>query len=341
MPRFKSELNEIEGVYQFKIDVPFDVKFVCIYLLKVDGKNVLFDAGFNTGNWSRLFFSLLEEINLSIKDIDYCFISHEHLDHIGLIKRFKKKNPDIKILMGDITHELVKWEADPEKLTEVENAAKDIAKMLMKFGMSEKQGNAIVKFATFWPKLRVYQKPDVLLQDNDEVSIGTNKLKAIWTPGHSLGHICVFDRSNKFLFSGDHILSKITPHVGNFLIKPSLREKYNNLGNILDHYLKSLDRIDKLNPRIIFPAHQEIIHNPHERILEIKEHHKNRLKEISTMIKDKPMTPLKIANIHFGELDQLNTFLAISEIITHLIYLEHQERVERIEKSGKILFKSI
>ena len=37
---------------------------------------------------------------------------------------------------------------------------------------------------------------------------------------------------------------------------------------------------------------------------------------------------------------EINTFLAISEIISHLIYLEHQGKIERIEKNGKFLFVS-
>jgi len=162
----------------------------------------------------------------------------------------------------------------------------------------------------------------------------------MWTPGHSLGHICVFDDDKKYLFSGDHILSRITPHIGNFIVDPVNRKNY-DFENILDHYLKSLDKIDKLNPKLIFPSHQEIIFNPHERIIAIKEFHKNRLKEISNLIKNNPLTPLRISQIHFGEsLDELNAYLALSEVISHLIYLESQEKVHRIEKNGKILFIS-
>ena len=109
----------------------------------------------------------------------------------------------------------------------------------------------------------------------------------------------------------------------------------------MDLYLKSLDKIDELKPKIIFPSHQEVIYNPHERIMEIKEHHKNRLKEISDLIKDNAMTPYKISQIHFGEeLDEINTYLALNEVLSHLFYLERQEKVKRIEKDGNFLFHS-
>lgn len=139
------------------------------------------------------------------------------------------------------------------------------------------------------------------------------------------------------MFAGDHILSSITPHIGNFLVVPKYRNQ--DFENILDYYLASLDRIDKLNPRIIFPAHQEVIYNPHERILEIKEHHKNRLKEISSLIENNPMIPVKIAQLHFGDdLDEMNSYLALSEVVAHLIYLERQEKVKKMEKNGKIYY---
>ncbi len=335
---YKSEFSKIEGVYRFKIDVPFEVKFVCIYLLKIDNKNVLIDAGLNLGDWSKVFFSVLNDAKLNIKDIDYCIISHAHLDHVGLLKKFKRKNPNLQILMHDITNEILKWSTDPENFKEIEISAEKMAQEMIKYGISDKQGKRISQFFTSWPKMIRYQKPDMLLHDGDEITFGTNKLKIIWTPGHSFGHICVFDQNKQHLFSGDHILSEITPHIGVFNISPALKDKY-NFNNILGNYLESLDRIDKLNPKIIFPGHQKIIYNPHRRILDIKEHHKNRLKEIFDLIVDKPLTPHRISQIHFGEdLDEMNGFLALNEVLSHLIYLEHQEKVKRIEGNNKILF---
>ena len=81
MSKFKSEVTEIEDVYRIKIDVPFAVKYVCVYLFEIDDKKVLIDAGLNMGKWDKIFYSLLDDIGLSISDIDYCFITHRHIDH--------------------------------------------------------------------------------------------------------------------------------------------------------------------------------------------------------------------------------------------------------------------
>ncbi|MFX1391168.1 MAG: MBL fold metallo-hydrolase [Promethearchaeota archaeon] len=340
MPDTNFEINEINGIYQIKIDVPFAVKYVCLYLFKMNGKNVLIDSGLNMGNWKEKVFSAFDNLNISIQDIDYCIITHIHTDHIGLVKIFKQVNPNLKILMHDITHDILKWEKNEDNLNELEDQAKKTAKELIRYGISEELGKKVIQFFLFWPKFLQYQKPDIIVHDGDLIF---DRLKVIWTPGHSFGHICIFDKEKGYLFSGDHILSRITPHIGNFIIPRHMVEKYKSydFNNILKHYLASLDKINQLNPNIIFPAHQEIIYNPQERIQQIKEHHKKRLSEISSVIKNNPLTAFRVSQIHFGEdLDEMNSFMALSEVLGHLFYLEAEGKVKSIEENGRLLYFS-
>jgi len=339
--KFKSEISKINDVVRIKIDVPFGVRFVCNYLFELNGKTVLIDSGLNMGNWSKVFFTTLEEHGYNISDVDYCIITHIHTDHIGLIRKFKRKNPDLKLLMHDITHRTLKWETDKNKKDEFREEAIKIANLMIKYGISEERGKRVVEFLTLWPNYLQYQEPDQLIHDG-EIILGD--LKIIWTPGHSFGHICIFNKKNGYLFSGDHILSRITPHIGNFVISSALRNEFEDqhFDNILNHYLKSLEKIDNLQPKVIFPAHQDIIYDPHKRIQEIQEHHENRLNEILAILQDKTLTPFKISQIHFGtELDEMNSYMALSEVLGHLIYLEYQGRVEKTERNGKYFFQRI
>jgi hypothetical protein len=71
----------------------------------------------------------------------------------------------------------------------------------------------------------------------------------------------------------------------------------------------------------------------------MKKHHATRLSEVSKMIENKPLTPYEMSLIHFGEdLDGMNTLLALSEILSHLIYLENQGKIKRIEKNELLYF---
>ncbi|MFX1279595.1 MAG: MBL fold metallo-hydrolase [Promethearchaeota archaeon] len=342
----KSEINEIDGVYQFKINFPsFEgLQFVSMYLLKIEENYILIDAGLSFRECENLFFSELENLNISIDDLKYLILTHEHPDHIGIAKAIKLKNPNIQILAHEMTNSLMRWRVRPKNSEYTQDSAEESSSYLIKYGMDEDQAKKVLNYMVNFRSFTEYHEPDRILRDNDEISINSNKLKIIWTPGHSIGHICVFYEKKSYLFSGDHILSRITPHIGAYIIPNTMIEEYKGVdfNNILKHYLDSLDRIDQLNPSIIFPAHQEIIYNPHERILDIKKHHENRLIEIADTIKEEPKTPYQISQLHFGKnLSEINEFLAISEVLSHLIYLEHQHKVKRIEKNNKIYFVRI
>ncbi len=346
MHKLNSETREIDGVFRFQIDFPtsYGLKFVCIYLIKIEDKNVLIDAGLNFPDWEKIFFSELQKLNLSIGDIDYLIVTHGHPDHLGVMNTLKTKNPDVQILMHELTQESIAWMKNTDNLDEKSKRAEEMSKQMMMYGVSEKQGKRIMQFLTAMRSFTEFQEPDRILLDNEEISIGSNILKIIWTPGHSLGHICIFNENTSHLFAGDHILSRITPHIGSFMVPVDISANYQNydFNNILKYYLKSLDRIDELDPKIIFPAHQDVIYNSHERILEMKAHHQSRLIEISRLIENNPLTPYEISQIHFGdELDEINTFLGLGEILSHLIYLENQDKVKRIEKNNRIYFLKI
>ena len=44
---------------------------------------------------------------------------------------------------------------------------------------------------------------DHLIKDNDEIKLGTIRLKVLHTPGHTLGSVCYYAKAEKVLFSGD------------------------------------------------------------------------------------------------------------------------------------------
>ena len=330
-------VQKLEGINQ--INIGFS-NIVSLYLFNVNDNLILIDAGWSMQYWKNAFYKALNELKLNLKDIDYCIISHEHPDHTGLISDLKKANPEVKICMHEIAHELAKLRLDLIKKNDLEERAKNRGELLISYGMDKKEVDLMIqRFGTGRMRFE-YIEPDLLLSDNDKIVDG--ELQIIHSPGHSVGHICVYYPKKEILFSGDHILSKITPHLGTFII-PGASEfnKKNKFENILEHYLNSLDRIDELNSKIILPGHEQIIYDPHKRITGIKNHHQNRLYEISKIIENTPMTPLQIALRHFGDdLDQMNKILAISETLVHLDYLEFQNRVHKTEKNGVLFYRS-
>ena len=89
------------------------------------------------------------------------------------------------------------------------------------------------------------------LRDGDVIDLGGIRLEVLETPGHSLGSICLFDRENGYLFTGDLML---TWQVWGQL----------ECSTTLKDYGMSLDRLKALEPLVkeVFPAHGRN-DNPH------------------------------------------------------------------------------
>jgi glyoxylase-like metal-dependent hydrolase (beta-lactamase superfamily II) len=128
------------------------------------------------------------------------------------------------------------------------------------------------------------------------------------------------------VFTGDHVLPKITPNISWYPI-PDF--------NPLKEYLQSLRKV-AWNTRA-FPAHGDEMPDLSTRVAELLSHHERRLAEVLKILKE-PMTTYQIAQRMawdagpFEQFDVYNKIFAIGEAYSHLLYLEEQGVVRRIEK---------
>ena len=95
------------------------------------------------------------------------------------------------------------------------------------------------------------------LDEGDTLQLGEHRFEVIHTPGHSPGHISLFDLTHKIMLSGD--LVGVTPA----WYTPSS-------GGVVG-YLSSLDKMEKFNAVKMLPSHGPIINTPTDAILKIRE----------------------------------------------------------------------
>jgi glyoxylase-like metal-dependent hydrolase (beta-lactamase superfamily II) len=55
--------------------------------------------------------------------------------------------------------------------------------------------------------------PFHVLKGGDKIIIGDNSFRCIETPGHTKGHMCLYEPDKKIFIAGDHILNDITPTI--------------------------------------------------------------------------------------------------------------------------------
>ena len=130
--------------------------------------------------------SLLKEINEKNLYLKYIFITHAHWDHVDGIFDIEEKFPDAKVCISKEEYTAMQEytnfakTSDPERFEEIMKDSA-LAKMI-----SIDLGSI---------------KPDIFIKDNEEFKVGTSVIRAILSPGHSIGSVC-FSCDN-LLFSGD------------------------------------------------------------------------------------------------------------------------------------------
>src|SRR5918992_1147076 len=114
-------------------------------------------------------------------------------------------------------------------------------------------------------------KPDREVSDGELIDLPGRKLRVIWTPGHSPGHICLHLEDAGRMFTGDHVLPRITPHIG---LYPYDTPDVDPLGD----YLESLSRVADIGAAAggatdALPAHEHRFSGIGDRAREIVAHH--------------------------------------------------------------------
>jgi glyoxylase-like metal-dependent hydrolase (beta-lactamase superfamily II) len=154
---------------------------------------------------------------------------------------------------------------------------------------------------------------DDVLELEGEPSI---KLRALYTPGHSRGHLCFYDERTGALISGDNIVG-----FGSVLIDPPE-------GNMRD-YLASLHRMRALpNLSVLFGGHGPAIANPYEKIDEYITHRLQREELILSAVREGAATPKEIVARAYTDVSPNAHAMAERAVLAHLEKLKQDGRVD-------------
>jgi glyoxylase-like metal-dependent hydrolase (beta-lactamase superfamily II) len=148
--------------------------------------------------------------------------------------------------------------------------------------------------------------------------------------------MCLFEPNKKILVAGDHILSDITPNITYSLeMKDPLKE-----------YLTNLEKVSALDIKIVLPGHRRLLHNLRKRIIEIQEHHRDRLNEVLRALRDGPKTAIQIAptltwdisSKNWDEFPPTQKWFAFGETLAHIRFLENSQKVHHDIQADKIVY---
>jgi glyoxylase-like metal-dependent hydrolase (beta-lactamase superfamily II) len=175
-----------------------------------------------------------------------------------------------------------------------------------------------------------------ILKEGDILRISDYVFHCLETPGHSKGHMCLYEPNKKILVAGDHILRDITPTIS------LLDDDWDPLKN----YLESLDKVYQLDIELVLPGHREVFKDAKERIQELKNHHAKRLDEIIAILRKGRKNAFQVASQMTWDIvyDSWDLFpvsqkwFATGEAISHLKYLEEKGIVRKETQQHKRIY---
>ena len=325
----------IPGIHQLQLPMPQSyLEYINVYLIQGDNGHLLVDTGWNTVDSFDSLKKQLAEIDVDIKDISQIVVTHIHPDHYGLVGKLRQLS-QAKIAL----HHLEKDKIESRYIN-IDNLLQKIAHWLHSNGVPPDEVTELKAASLGVIKFIAPTLPDVTLNGGETISTGAFNLQVLWTPGHSPGHICLYEPTKKVLLSGDHILPTITPHIG---LHPQSSE------NPLGDFINSLNTVKKLDVNLVLPGHGNSFTDLASRIKKLIQHHEQRIAEVLTPIRIKPKTAYQISaeitwlpgtgGVSWQDLSPLNRRLAIAETIAHLELTRIDGKVDKFSRDSTIYYR--
>jgi glyoxylase-like metal-dependent hydrolase (beta-lactamase superfamily II) len=307
----------MDAVERIAIPTPFDVGRVNCYLFTGNGLTIL-DPGPATETAYETLATHLNQRGHRIADIERVLITHPHMDHYGIARRLTEESGASVLAHTDATDRL----ADPVAYFDREQAF--FRPFLVAMGLPAEMVDTVVQLPESYTDFREPVTVDRELDEGDIVDVGMD-LTCVHTPGHAPGSLCYVASSGDIVFTGDHVLSDITPNPLLTLTPGTDDERTRSL----PVYLESLRNIRSLEATVGYGGHRAPMQDFHDRVRETIEHHQGRKETIADMVAStEPTTAYDIMQELFPDLPVTEMFPGMSEVIGHLDLLEDEDRVE-------------
>ena len=315
------------GVFVVHLPLPARPTIVNVTLLRGGQEWALVDTGVNSTDSSATFAAALQQVGCTPERIGKILCTHHHPDHFGATKTYKDLcGAEVFIHRRD--YESAQWFAPRQR-----SAA--AVQFVIRHGFPIAHVVSLPSPAEMWGSLYAPATPDHFMEDGEVIHVGDLEIEVITTPGHTAGHCVLYLRRQRVLLAGDHLLPKITPHVGVYPQGPA---------NPLADFLDSLRKVQPLAVDLVLPAHGGVYTEHRHRINQILHHHEYRLQEIFDLVRHRARTAYEVATLAFGfdiESPLAVQFPATFETLAHLEYLRAGGKVARQEGSERTLYQAM
>jgi len=368
------------GVWSVPVPIPGNpLGYTLVYALESTGGPVLVDAGWNHPDSWQALSGGLASLGIDVASVRGVVVTHFHPDHAGLAGQVRQESGawiamhEADAALVELMHGLsddAHRDFQSEMLRRAGAGTGEVASMEARPPAGEAPGTASGRApdhpagaetgrggsrpagaetgrggsrpVSAPPSGRQTPAlPDRRLRDGDLIDLPGRKLRAVHTPGHTPGHICLHLEDADRLFTGDHVLPDITPHIG---IYPYDRNDVDPLGDFLD----SLHRVADLGTLDALPAHEWIFPDVAARAVQIRQHHEEKLEQLHAQLSElaEPPTIWETAammtwNRPWADLPPMLRGMAAGEAAAHLRTLEARGVIRRVPGFDPVRFQAL
>jgi glyoxylase-like metal-dependent hydrolase (beta-lactamase superfamily II) len=306
-----------EHVARIPLPLPLpDLKEVNAYAIDGEDGLTLVDPGWASAESEAVLAAALRQLGYEAGDVRRILVTHAHWDHYTQAVKWQRQYGATLLLGREERHTIAAFDrihgVYPNQVVLLRRAgATALADDLERLELEPYERDMPVG------------NPDVWLQGGEEIDCGGVTIVAHATPGHTRGHMVFEELADGLLFTGDHVLPRITPSVG-FERAPDQLP--------LRSYLDSLRFCMTRSEAQMLPAHGAVTDEVGSRVAELLTHHEQRLDEILGLVAAGAETAHDVARqmrwtrreCALDELGTVHSMAAVLEVAAHLELLETQ-----------------
>jgi glyoxylase-like metal-dependent hydrolase (beta-lactamase superfamily II) len=322
-----------EGIHTLRIPTPFAVGRVNTYLIE-DDPLTLVDSGPNSGRALDELHHQLAEHGRSIGDIELIVLTHQHMDHLGLVDIIASHSGAEVAAIDKLSGFVDDFSAAAARDDEF------AAAVMLRNGISEDVVQALRQVSSAFRAWGGKAKVTRPLSDGETLRFRNRELRVLHRPGHSPSDTIFWDERRRILIAADHLIKHIS---SNPLISRPLGDgevSARNRPQALVTYLASLRMTRELPAEIVLSGHGEPITDHVALIDERFDMHRRRAEKIYTLIAEQPRTGYELAQALFGDIAVTQAYLTLSEVLGHVDLLLNDGRVREVEDGGVVRFEA-
>jgi glyoxylase-like metal-dependent hydrolase (beta-lactamase superfamily II) len=316
------------GIHRIEVPTPFAVGRVNVYLIE-DEPLTLVDAGPNSATSFNELTNGLGELGHSLEDIELVVLTHQHIDHLGLVSLVAERSgADVAAI--DVAVPFV------ENYSEEAQKDDEFARSVMlRNGIPADVVSALSAVSQAFRAWGARADVTRVLHDGDELRLRDRTFQVHHRPGHSPTDTIFYDGDRRVLLSADHLLGHIS---SNPLITRAPGGSTER-PQALVTYLRSLEQTREMDIDLVLPGHGEPIADHRAVIDERFALHRRRAEKIHRLLEDGPRTAYEIAQVMWGNIAVTQAYLTLSEVLGHMDLLTNDGRARETERDGVSVFE--